>query len=98
MISHWNLQECIPPNGSTTGIARVSFEKPDGEVSGPAVVKIRTDGHVTFQIQIENWSIPPEYHGFLLPFLEGETLGHGDNARTVFLYRVTQSIPTLNDD
>ena len=98
MISHWNLQECIPPNGSTTGIARVSFEKPDGEVPGPAVVKITTDGHVTFQIQIENWSIPPEYHGFLLPFLEGETPGPGDNGKSVFVYRGTQRITKVEVD
>ncbi len=49
MISHWNLQEFIPPNGATTGFARVSFEKPDGEVLGPAIVKISSDGHVIFQ-------------------------------------------------
>src|SRR5260370_744155 len=98
MISHWNLQECIPPNGSTTGIARVSFENPDGEVPGPAVVKITTDGHVTFQIQIENWSIPPEYHGFLLPFLEGETPGPGDNGKSVLVYRGTKRITKVEVD
>lgn len=98
MISHWNLQECIPPNGATAGIARVSFEKPDGEVSGPAIVKITSDGHVTFQIQIENFSIPPEYHGFLLPFLGGEVAEPGDNGKTVFAHRGTQKITKVEVD
>src|SRR5713226_5077936 len=98
MISHWNLQDSIRPNGATTGSARVSFEKPDGEVSGPAIVKITPDGHVTFQIQIENCSIPPEYHGFLLPFLGGETPEPGDNGKTVFVYRGRQKITKVEVD
>src|SRR5580704_3503190 len=98
MISHWNLQEGITPNGAATGFARVSFEKPHGEVSGPTTIKITSDGHVTLQIQIEDYSIPLEHHGFLLPFLQGQIPEPGDNGKTVFVDRGTQKITKVEVD
>jgi hypothetical protein len=92
MTSPWNLQECIPSNGVSTGVGRVSFENPDGEIKGPTTAKVLPDGHVSFQIQIEEYLIPPEYHDFLFPFLGGETPEPGEKGGTVFRDRGTQKI------
>jgi len=53
---------------------------------------------LSFKIQIENFSIPPEYHGFLLPFLGGETPKPGDNGKTVFVDRGAQKITKVEVD
>jgi hypothetical protein len=92
MTCPWNLQECISPDGDWTGVGRVSFEKPNGEVSGPTKVKVMPDGDVTIQVEIESYAIPAEYHDFLLPFLGGETPEPADQGGTVFRDRATQKI------
>jgi hypothetical protein len=71
MVSRWDLREFIPVDGIYTGSVRVSFAGPDGEVSGPGTLTLLPDGHATLRIHIEEYSIPPEYHGFLMPFLRG---------------------------
>src|SRR5712692_5804257 len=71
MVSRWDLREFIPVDGIYTGSIRVSFAGPDGEVSGPGTLTLLPDGQATLRIHIEEYSIPPEYHGFLMLFLRG---------------------------
>src|SRR3974377_2394520 len=95
MIWPWNLPEGFPPDRTSTGVGRVCFEAPDGEVLGPTAAKVSSDGHVTFQIEIEKYAIPPEYRDFLWPFIGGEVPEPGDKGGIVFRDRGTQKITSV---
>lgn len=84
MVRNWNLQELVSSAAIYRGSATVSFCSPDGEVSGPAALTIPPDGHVTLKIEIQQHSIPQEYHGLLMPFLSGQVPEPIANGATEF--------------
>lgn len=92
MVSKWNLAEHLA--GTYAGRAVVSFRQPDGEVGGPATLTLRFDGTVEVAIEINEFSIPQEYHGFLMPFLRGNTPEVNGN-RTTFNEGTAQVITKL---
>ena len=92
MVSKWNLAEHL--DRTYAGRALVSFRQPDGEVRGPATLTLRSDGTVEVAIEINEFSIPPEYHGFLMPFLRGNTPEVNGN-RTTFHEGTAQVITKL---
>lgn len=78
-----------------SGAARVWFRAPDGEISGPARVSLTPEGRVSITIEIEQFSIAPEYRGFLMPFLSGAVPEPLDNGRTTFRPHGTHSIARI---
>jgi hypothetical protein len=57
-------------------------------------VTLQSDGHAETTIHIDEFSIPPEYHGFLMAFLQGETpVVHG--ASTTYQIGNSQEITKL---
>jgi len=96
MLSQLIVRASIPEDGIYTGPARISFGSPQGEISGPGTIKVMTDGRVTIRVEIEEHSIPPEYHDFLMPFVQGATLERsGDGATTFGIGSGTQTIEAL---
>ena len=61
----------MPEDGTYSGRAQVHFSDPDGVIAGIGNVTISPDGHVSVRIAVEEYEIPPEYHGMLLPFVDG---------------------------
>jgi hypothetical protein len=93
MFSHFSLREFVPADGIYNGSARISFGSPKGEVSGSGTIRLSPDGRVTMRVEVEEYAIPPEYHDFLLPFIQGsipKTTGAG--ATTFGIGSATQSI------
>ena len=91
MIGSWIFSN----DGTYSGSARVVFQAPDGEVSGPATIKVTPDGHVTFEIHIQQYSIPPEYRNYLPPFLDGHVAEHQPDGSIRSSDSGTQKIPLL---
>jgi hypothetical protein len=98
MVTNWNLRQLIPEDGVSLGSARVIFEAPDGEISGPVTIRVMPEGQVTFAIDVEQYSIPPEYRNYLPPFLDGMTPEPGQNGKPYFVDRSTQKIPLLKQN
>lgn len=84
VVRSWDLNELASSGAIYMGSATVSFCRPDGEVSGPAKVTIPPDGHVALEIEIQQHSIPQEYHGLLMPFLCGQVPEQIANGATEF--------------
>ncbi len=91
MFSPSELRQFVPENDTYTGWGRISFHSPDGEVSGPAIVRLSSGGKVTIRVEIERYSIPSEYHDFLMPFLQG-LIPEQSGAKTTFRRRGAQKI------
>jgi hypothetical protein len=68
MFKPADFREFVPEGGTYSGVGRIVFPSPDGEVSGPATVSISATGKATVHLDIQSFSIPPEYHEFLFPF------------------------------
>ncbi len=71
MLTREMMGELIPKDGTYKGSARMDFHHPDGSVCGTGTIKVSADGHATARIDVENYSIPAEYRGMLMGFLEG---------------------------
>ncbi|MBZ5669387.1 MAG: hypothetical protein LAO04_06640 [Acidobacteriia bacterium] len=86
MMRSWTTwsSEFAPPNATYSGDAAIAFCTPDGEVSGPATVTIAPEGRVTIAVTIQQYAIPSEYHGFLMPFLQGDVPGPTSAGGTLF--------------
>jgi hypothetical protein len=96
MISSSQLREFVPDDGAYVGVARATFQAPDGEVSGPTTVRIRPDGQVEFAMDIKKYAIPPEYRDYLPAFLDGSIAEAGENGQTRFVDHGTQKITALD--
>lgn len=67
MFSQW----LTSPATNYSGPASLQFENPTGELTGPAELAVKSDGQVEIAMKVEQFSIPPEYHNFLMPFVRG---------------------------
>lgn len=71
MLNRERFREFIPANGVLKGAVRLSFSGPDGEIRGTGTIKFPPNERPSVSVEVESHSIPPEYHGLLMPFLEG---------------------------
>jgi hypothetical protein len=95
MFSSSDFQQFLPENEQYIGKGRVIFRSPDGEVSGPTTIKLSSKGRVTIRLEIENYSIPPEYHGFLMPFLQGD-IAEISGRQTTYKHAGAQMIAAID--
>jgi hypothetical protein len=71
MLSQYILREFVPADSIYAGPARVSFGSSKGEISGPGTIRLSPRGRVTMRVEVEDYTIPPEYHDLLMPFVQG---------------------------
>jgi len=84
MLNRKTMLELIPEGRTYSGSARMLFRDPDGSIEGKATIKLAADGRATVRIDAERYSIPPEYHNFLMAFLQGSKAEQA-GGRTTFL-------------
>jgi hypothetical protein len=84
MLTRTMMAELVPENGTYNGSARMLFRDPEGSIDGKATIRLSADGHATVRIDVERYSIPAEYHNFLMAFLQGSKTDQGGDARTTF--------------
>lgn len=84
MLNRAKFREFIPSGGTYKGAAQMSFQSPEGKIWGTGTVSPQPDGHVTVRIDVESYSIPPEYRDLLMPFLEGAPPETTPEGRTTF--------------
>jgi len=99
MLNQLCSSASIPENGTYTGPARICFGSPKGEITGPGTIKLSADGHLRIRVEVEQYSIPAEYGGFLMPFVQGAipkksgtgvtTMGIGSSAQTIEAFELT---------
>jgi hypothetical protein len=95
MFSSADFRQMVPDDAAYSGQGRITFHSPDGEVLGPVTVKVSSGGKVTVRVEIENYSIPQEYHGFLMPFLQGN-IAEQNGAKTTFKHVGAQAITAID--
>src|SRR6202795_5328388 len=84
MVSREKLKELVPESGIYEGSARMSFRDPDGSISGRGTIRLLPDGQIVVRIDVEQYSIPAEYHDFLMAFLQGSPAEHAVAGATSF--------------
>ncbi len=93
MLDRAQLNDFIPADGIIKGAARLSFHAPDGEIQGAGTISLSPDARASVLVDVENYSIPPEYHNLLMAFLEGAPPEVSDG-RTTFRMGLTQKEKT----
>jgi hypothetical protein len=84
MLASLDFREGIPADNKYIGPARVSFGSPAGEISGPSTVTLSADGQTSILIEVEQFTIPPEYRGLLMAFVQGAVPNTTNGSITMF--------------
>lgn len=71
MLDPERLFDHVPTDGVWTGTGTVRFASPDGELRGPGSVKLSGDGDVSIEMDVQEFEMPKEFGGFLMPFIDG---------------------------